>query len=71
MGFLRTTHRKRLAKRISWIFGPGMSQTTVECLAKRFADNRAKCSCPMCGNMRRHFGLETIQERREKQKGGD
>lgn len=22
------------------------------------------CSCPMCGNPRRHFGDETIQERR-------
>ena len=26
--------------------------------------NRCKCSCPACGNPRRHFGLPTIQERR-------
>jgi hypothetical protein len=25
--------------------------------------SRALCSCPMCGNSRRHFGEKTIQER--------
>lgn len=25
---------------------------------------RAPCSCPMCGNPRRHFGRPTVQERR-------
>lgn len=27
----------------------------------------ASCSCPMCGNPRKHFGERTIQERREMQ----
>ena len=32
-------------------------------LARR-AVTHTPCSCPMCGNPRRHFGQPTIQERR-------
>ena len=31
------------------------------------ADHLKSCSCYMCGNPRRHFNLETIQEQRAKQ----
>lgn len=31
--------------------------------AARAADHLASCSCPMCGNPRRHFGEATWQER--------
>lgn len=31
--------------------------------AIRYADNLTPCSCPMCGNRRRHDG-PTLQERR-------
>lgn len=34
-------------------------------IAVRLRKNRCKCSCPMCGNERRHFGRKTIQERRQ------
>lgn len=30
----------------------------------RLADHLAQCSCPMCGNPRRHFGEVTRAERR-------
>ena len=33
-------------------------------IAKRMVATRVPCSCPMCGNPRRHFGERTIQERR-------
>ena len=28
------------------------------------ADHLASCSCPMCGNPRRHFGAMSLQEQR-------
>lgn len=32
--------------------------------ADRLADHLAVCSCPLCGNERRHFGTAPIRERR-------
>lgn len=29
-----------------------------------YAHHGCNCSCPMCGNPRRHFGERTLQERR-------
>lgn len=29
----------------------------------KYADNLAVCSCPMCGNPRRHFKEKTIKEK--------
>ena len=34
-------------------------------LAHRLYHTRTLCSCPMCGNPRRHFGQKTVQERRD------
>ena len=31
---------------------------------EKYADNLAVCSCPMCGNPRKHFHQETLQEKR-------
>lgn len=33
-------------------------------VARRLLRTRAPCSCPMCGNPRRHWGEHTVQERR-------
>lgn len=33
-------------------------------LAHLYLKTRVPCSCPMCGNPRRHFGKKTIQELR-------
>lgn len=30
--------------------------------AFRYCDDMAKCSCPSCGNPRKHFGQKTRQE---------
>lgn len=32
--------------------------------ARYMADNMQICSCYMCGNPRRQFGIKTVQERR-------
>lgn len=55
MGHKRTIDRRRLAVRLIW-FPPE--------LRVKNGDHRAKCSCPGCGNQRRHTGERTIQERR-------
>lgn len=34
---------------------------------RRQYNNMAKCSCPMCGNARRHFGEITLEEKRFRQ----
>jgi len=36
--------------------------------AWKFGDTRKVCSCPMCGNPRRHFHESTVQERRQEQR---
>lgn len=36
--------------------------------AKRLIKTRVPCSCPMCGNPRRHFGQVTRQERQHETK---
>lgn len=36
----------------------------IECSAVRAAEHGKLCSCEMCGNPRRYFGDETLQERR-------
>jgi len=33
-------------------------------IAKRMIKTRVPCSCPMCGNPRRHLGQKTVQERK-------
>lgn len=34
---------------------------------KRLIKTRVPCSCPMCGNPRRHFGQKTLQEKKSAQ----
>ena len=36
----------------------------IRACREMLADHLKTCSCPMCGNPRRHFGERTLQERR-------
>ena len=44
-------------------FEKDMTEEELNIFVKKFRDNAQRCSCPMCGNARRHFGIETIQEK--------
>lgn len=49
-------HHERMQERVKsfyWYYG----------YANRFAKNRKRCSCYMCGNPRKHFKDITIQEK--------
>ena len=62
----RRVQRTRVLKRSRVIFRKimGMNDEDAERHAVRCHDHVKMCSCPMCGNPRRHFGERTIQERR-------
>ena len=55
--------KRKLAckKRVRDVWRENPDALDVNCLASV----RGKCSCPMCGNPRRHFGELTIQERKQ------
>jgi hypothetical protein len=44
-------------------FSPDMERVTPKQVA-RYAVDRVPCSCSMCGNPRRYFGMVTVQELR-------
>ena len=46
-----------------WMWDTPRDWITARLVGKRAAD-RTPCSCPMCGNPRRHFGQATRQEQR-------
>jgi len=56
----RRHHTERLKKnrRIHW--GRKLSKKELG----EVVNTPTPCSCPMCGNPRRHFGIKTIQELR-------
>ena len=51
-----------------WHWGEGI---TSHELAARYIDTPCVCSCPMCGNPRRHFGTLPAQWEREVLRAGD
>lgn len=57
----RRRHRKRLKqnRRVHW----GRDLTHEETAWSKAVTTPAPCSCWMCGNPRKHFGEETLQER--------
>lgn len=57
MSWKRTHRDKQLVKKIFWIKDNPRNQA-------RMRKNRKICSCPMCGNPRKHFGELTNQELR-------
>lgn len=60
----RRAERARLKKkRRAW--WAGIDKTAVQ--LGRLIDTPTPCSCWMCGNARRYFGIRTINERRWRQ----
>lgn len=57
--FLQKARFKARVKKLRY-FSYGYSNPRLEGLAYH---TRALCSCPMCGNARRHFGELTIHEK--------
>jgi rubrerythrin len=59
----RRHHNKRIKKnrRIHW--GRKLNEKELGSVV----DTPTPCSCPMCGNPRRHFGTKTVQEIRAEQ----
>lgn len=57
MSWKRTQKDKIKVKKIFWIRDNPRNQA-------RMRKNRKCCSCPMCGNPRRHFSEITLQEKR-------
>jgi hypothetical protein len=60
---IRRHHRGRMVIRARRLY-PG-----VEC-PQRYATDRTRCSCYMCGNPRRWFGILPAQWRRELERTG-
>lgn len=54
-------YKKRVKNLICNIWGYENVSDDFVC---RLEKNTTPCSCPMCGNPRRHFGEKTIQERK-------
>jgi len=54
---LRRLHSRRMKKKAKRIYFWNDNP-------EKYADNLAVCSCPMCGNPRKHFHQETLQEKR-------
>jgi hypothetical protein len=61
---LRRHQEKRLKQRVKGYYG-GFARGDARRVGK-VAHARQPCSCPDCGNPRRHFGGPTIQERRHR-----
>lgn len=62
---LRRHHygRRKVAAKKKLVVHYGIEDPTPGMLGFH-ANVRRACSCPMCGNPRRHFGERTVQERR-------
>lgn len=63
----RIHHRERVKakfrrkQKLSKFWGDGAKSEGI------YANHGCTCSCPACGNPRRHFGERTIQERKAMQ----
>ena len=61
----RLHQRERIrAKRMREIFSQWDRIVPDERIIGKYLNTPKPCSCPMCGNPRRHFGQRTVQERR-------
>ena len=69
MNYLRREKGKLRVKRVLRVMRETSSHIGIDFYsddgdyAKRLLRTRHPCSCPMCGNPRRHFGERTLQER--------
>ena len=57
---------KSRAKKVqkSWWSCIEYTEDELDIAASALADNIKNCSCYMCGNPRKHFNEETLQEKR-------
>jgi len=63
----RRDRLERKKRRVLDYYGGWMKQADAAYRARYVGKNAGTphpCSCPMCGNPRRHFGERTVQERR-------
>jgi len=58
----------RIKRRVAGYYG-GYARGDARHIG-RLTQTRTPCSCPMCGNPRRHFGTPTIQEQRSRADAG-
>jgi hypothetical protein len=58
---LRRHHEQRMKARVRTYYGGRVAGDPRR--LGRIAHTRRECSCSMCGNPRRYFGLRTVQER--------
>jgi rubrerythrin len=58
----RRYHRERLKHAREWHWGKHLSGDAKQ--LGQVVDTPTPCSCPMCGNPRKHFKLKSIQERK-------
>jgi hypothetical protein len=58
----RRHHEFRIKQRVRGYYS-GYAKDSPRHIGK-IAHARRLCSCPLCGNPRRHMGAQTIQERR-------
>lgn len=54
-----------LVDRTRDLFPPLSEEEMARAVGKGAAVHNAYCSCPACGNPRRHFSEKTIQEKRQ------
>lgn len=66
---LRRAERARLKKNRRFWWRIDHAEPGWEDAWGRLVDTPTPCSCPMCGNERKYFGIPTMQERRESQPG--
>jgi len=59
----RRHHTERLKKNRKMHWGRKLGEKELS----KVVDTPTPCSCPLCGNPRRHFGTKTIQERKIEQ----
>ncbi len=61
----------KLVDRIHWISGPLDSAERERIVGKQAAVHGKGCSCPGCGNPRKHLGQKTIAEKAQDERMKD
>lgn len=62
----RRHHKRRMKDKALWIWKVCWNQDEYHANNITYiADHLKYCTCDVCGNPRRYFGMPTIQERRE------
>jgi len=59
--YYRAQHQRARARAVRWLKQRGIPLERVY----SYTSDRTPCSCDMCGNPRRHWGLLTVAELRD------